>query len=76
MPAVYRVYQFSIYDMLAKYLHILIIFSPIQLSTNKGKVGCTAIYLLSDPWNNGNRDPRWGVAEIQKMTSVLARRGI
>ena len=19
-------------------------------------------------WNNGNRDPRWGVAEIQKMS--------
>ena len=20
------------------------------------------------PWNNGNRDPRWGVAELQKMS--------
>ena len=20
------------------------------------------------PWNNGNRDPRWGVAEIRKMS--------
>ena len=22
----------------------------------------------SKPWNNGNRDPRWGVAEMQKMS--------
>merc|ERR1711952_477544 len=21
-----------------------------------------------DTWNNGNRDPRWGVAELQKMS--------
>ena len=44
MPAVYRVYMTN--DMLAKYLLILIIFTPIQLTTNKGKVGCIAIYLL------------------------------
>ena len=23
---------------------------------------------LLDTWNNGNRDPGWGVAEIQKMS--------
>ena len=35
--------------MLAKYLLILIILTPpIQLSTNKDKVGCIKIYLLSD----------------------------
>ena len=24
---------------------------------------------VSNTWNNGNRDPSWGVAEIQKMSS-------
>ena len=24
---------------------------------------------LLDTWNNGNRDPGWGVAELQKMSS-------
>ena len=36
-------------------------------------------------WNNGNRDPRWGVAEIQKMSppttvgdaaAVLSNKGV
>ena len=24
--------------------------------------------IIGESWNNGNRDPRWGVAEIQKMS--------
>ena len=25
-------------------------------------------FIGARPWNNGNRDPGWGVAEIQKMS--------
>ena len=39
----------------------------------------------SKPWNNGNRDPRWGVVEMQKMSppttvgdaaAVLSNKGV
>ena len=35
--------------------------------------GCTSVhYTVYNPWNNGNRHPRWGVAEIQKMSPPTA----
>ena len=38
---------------------------------NLGLIGITTqadLQALLDAWNNGNRDPSWGVAEIQKMS--------
>ena len=32
------------------------------------------ILTLFKPWNNGNRDPSWGVAEIQKMSLLTTGR--
>ena len=36
------------------------------LNTQRAPSSCPKCLL--EPWNNGNRHPRWGVAEIQKMS--------
>ena len=44
--------------------------SPLDIDTNSQNIMVTRErkLIVMDAWNNGNRHPGWGVAEIQKMS--------
>ena len=55
-------------DSLMSHLVLSLIWTP-SLSVREYRSRSNLTYLVSEPWNNGNRmNPSWGVAEIQKMS--------